>query len=243
MKAVRVDGVFIGKAEVIVPGLCSAINKQTVNGKIWLHCEGLAGDEQADTRFHGGPDRALHHYPREHYPTWRRHYPQRAWQAPEFGENLSSLGLLESQVCIGDLFRWGGALLQVSQPRSPCYRLGLRKDLAELPLAMQSNGRCGWFYRVLREGAVSSDDPLELVQRSYPGLSVAWAIRSFFHFPLERAGLHQLVACAALSERWRQAAAARLASDQVEDWSGRLQGRPAPLPLQADAAAREIGHA
>lgn len=243
MKAVRVDGVFIGKTEVILPGLRSAINKQAVDGQIWLRREGLAGDEHADERFHGGPERALHHYPREHYPAWRRLYPQRAWQAPAFGENLSSLGLTESQVCIGDIFRWGGALLQISQPRSPCYRLGQHKDLAELPLVVQDSGRCGWFYRVLHEGLVSAEDPLELVQRGYPGLSVARAIRSFFHFPLERAGLHQLVGCAALSERWRQAAAARLASNQAEDWSSRLRGRPAPLSVPADAVIREAGNA
>lgn len=233
MRAVTVDGIFIGKAETNAQGMCSAIGKQAVPGRIWLGRNGLAGDAQGDTRFHGGAERALHHYPREHYASWRRQHPQLDWPLPAFGENLSSHGLLESQVCLGDIFRWGGALLQVSQPRSPCHRLALHHGLPGLPMQMQASGRCGWFYRVLREGPVGSDAPLELVQRSYPGLTVARAIRSFFHTPLERSGLHQLVSCVALSPRWRQLAAARLASGQVEDWGRRLQGPDStPLPLQ-----------
>lgn len=243
MKAIVLDGLFIGKAEEITEGLLSALDKQPVLAPLWLGETGLAHDEQGDSQFHGGPDRALHHYPREHYQAWQQRYPQVAWQAPAFGENLSSLGLLESQVCIGDIFRWGETLLQVSQPRSPCHRLGRRWLLADLPLATQQSGRCGWFYRVLRPGLASVEAPLELVQRSYPGLTVAQAIRSFFHFPLERAGLHQLVHCEALSERWRQAAARRLASDRIEDWSARLQGRPPVLPARCAGVAQERRHA
>lgn len=149
-----------------------------------------------------------------------------------FGENLSTRGLSESQVCIGDLFRWGDAILQISQPRSPCYRLGLRWGVPQLPLDMQENSRCGWFYRVLRPGLVGIDQPLELVQRSYPGLSVAQALRSYFNYPLERAGLQQLLACEALSERWRQTVARRLQSNQLEEWENRLFG-PAQTRLSA----------
>lgn len=226
MDGVRVAGVFIGRAEELGGGLCSAIDKKPVTQRLWLWPQGLGSDEQGDPRFHGGPERAVHHYPAEHYAYWRQRYPHLAWPTPAFGENLSTTGLTERNVCIGDLFRWGGALLQVSQPRSPCYRLSRRWTLPELPQQVQDSGRCGWFYRVLQPGFVSVDDGIELVQRSYPGLTVARAVQQFYHDPLDRAGLRLLLDCPALSARWRDIAARRLASHQVEDWSARLGGLP-----------------
>lgn len=193
---------------------------------MWLWPQGLGSDEHGDPRYHTGPDRALHHYPVEHYAFWRRLYPQIEWGAPAFGENLSSRGMLEEHVCLGDLFRWGGALLQVSQPRSPCYRLSHRWGIEALPRQAQEYGRCGWFYRVLRPGFVCPDDRFELIQRSYPGLTVAWALRSFYNEPLVHAGLKKLVDCPALSSRWRDLALKRLRTGLVEDWSDRLLGTP-----------------
>jgi MOSC domain-containing protein YiiM len=241
METVAVKDVFVGKAEKFGLGLSSAINKQRLTQRLWLWPQGLGQDEQGDPRFHGGAERALHHYPAEHYAYWRQRFPQRDWQAPAFGENLSTLGLNESQVCIGDIFRWGEALLQVSQPRSPCYRLSHQHGLAELPLAAQENGRCGWFYRVLKPGFVGPEDSLERVQRSYPGLTVAMALSSFYQFPLERAGLQRLVACEALGARWREIAAQRLASGVVEDWNPRLQGT-APAGLSAIRESVLLAH-
>ena len=223
MKAVTLTGVFIGKPE---DQLSEFADKRLLQGTARLELDGLVGDQQGDLRFLGGPDRALLHYPQQHYAFWRQQIPGIDWHAPAFGENLSTGTIFEDQVCIGDLFSWGDAILQISQPGSPSHRLGERWGLLELPLIVQQQGRCGWFYRVLRAGEVSVDEPLQLIQRPYPGLTVAQAIRSFYHFPLERSGLHQLVSCQALSERWRQAAARRLASDRIEDWSARLSGDP-----------------
>ncbi len=227
-----VEGVFVGKAEPMGGGLCSAIDKKPVDQRLWLWPQGLGHDEQGDLRFHGGPERALHHYPREHYRYWRQRYPALQWPVPAFGENLSTLGVTEEDVCIGDLFRWGGALIQISQPRSPCYRLSRRWTLPTLPQDVQDSGRCGWFYRVVEPGFVSVEDRLEQVRRDYPGLTVALAIHHYFHAPLDRAGLRQLVACDALSSRWRDTAARRLATHQVEDWTARLGG----LPLEGKRA-------
>ncbi|MCY1352713.1 Protein YiiM [compost metagenome] len=226
MSRVDVQGVFIGKAEDIGGGLSSAIDKSRVEQRTWLWPQGLGGDEHGDQRFHGGPERALHHYPAEHYRYWRKHYRQWPWVAPAFGENLSTYGLTEDQVCIGDIFRWGQAFLQVSQPRSPCYRLSRRWSIPELAQYVQESGRCGWFYRVLRPGFVSPEAPLELIQRSHPGLSVAQTIQHYFHYPLDRPGLQALRDCEALSPRWRETAARRLATNQVEDWTARLLGLP-----------------
>lgn len=169
--------------------MISDIYKHRLDRRLWLWPQGLGTDEHGDPRFHTGPERALHHYPSEHYEYWRKHYPHIDWRAPAFGENLSSHGLTEEHACLGDMFRWGGALLQISQPRSPCYRLSHSWGIQDLPQHAQDTGRCGWFYRVLKPGFVSPDDPFELIQRSYPGLTVAWALRSFYQEPLEHAGL------------------------------------------------------
>ncbi|PMY40526.1 MOSC domain-containing protein [Pseudomonas sp. GW456-L14] len=232
MNTVYVDGVYIGKAKNLGQGLISDTDKRPVANRLWLWPQGLGSDEHGDPRFHTGPERALHHYPAEHYSYWRKRYPQVDWCAPAFGENLSTHGLTEEQVCLGDMFRWGGALLQVSQPRSPCYRLSHRWGIPDLPQQAQNNGRCGWFYRVLKPGFVSADQPFELIQRSYPGLTVAWALRCFYREPLEHAGLKKLVDCPALASRWRDIAIKRMRTGLIEDWSARLLG----LPLQGLSA-------
>lgn len=224
MKSVVVKGVFIGKSEEIGTGLCSAVDKHLIEHRQWLWPQGFGNDDQGDARFHGGLDRALHHYPAEHYQHWQQVYSDVLWTAPAFGENISSLGLRESQVCIGDIFRWGEALLQVSQPRSPCYRLSYQWKIPGLPQRAQDSGRCGWYYRVLKPGYVSPQDPLELVQRVHPGLTVARVLSHFYHQPMERSGLQQLVQCSSLSHRWREIAAQRLATNQLEDWQERLHG-------------------
>jgi MOSC domain-containing protein YiiM len=217
MNSVRVEGVYIGKAKNLGHGLISDIDKHRLDRRLWLWPQGLGTDEHGDPRFHTGPERALHHYPSEHYEYWRKHYPHIDWRAPAFGENLSSHGLTEEHACLGDMFRWGGALLQISQPRSPCYRLSHSWGIEDLPQHAQDTGRCGF---------VSPDDSFELIQRSYPGLTVAWALRSFYQEPLEHAGLKKLVDCPALSSRWRDIALKRLRTGRIEDWSDRLLGLP-----------------
>ncbi|MBG6604339.1 MOSC domain-containing protein [Pseudomonas aeruginosa] len=224
MEQIVVNGVFIGKVEETWGGLVSAIDKLPVEQEFWLGHDGLPGDEQADIRHHGGLERALHHYPAEHYRYWRKRHPLNRWQLPAFGENISTYGITEAEVCIGDQFHWGDALLEVSQPRSPCYRQGQRWNLPELPDELQSGGRCGWFYRVLRSGLVTPGDQLKLVQRHYPELTVARLLQWYFGDPLEPLGLRQMMACDALSQRWRKTAAKRLSSGVVEDWGPRLHG-------------------
>lgn len=241
MKASVISGFFIGKAED--ENASATTLKQPSDDSHWLSSNGLEGDRQGDMRFLGGPDRALFHYPAQHYRFWQQRYAEQHWQAPEFGENISTHTLLEHNVCIGDIFAWGKAIIQISQPGAPCHRLAEHFGLLELPLLAQQHGLCGWFYRVLREGQVSRHDRLEPVQRSHAGLSVAQAIRSFYHYPLERAGLQQLMNCQSLSDRWRQAAARRLSSDRIEDWNARLNGDPRHLRLAQVLASEQARHA
>ncbi len=154
---------FIGQsAEMnaeLAPGLVSAIDKHEAGHPLWCSFSGLEGDEQSDKRHHGGPDRALHYYPADHYPWWKTWQtalglpaPRASWQPAAFGENLSGLGLTEAQACIGDVYRLGAALVQISQPRSPCFKLNQRFGYSHLSQVMQLTGRCGWLLRVLEEG-------------------------------------------------------------------------------------------
>lgn len=153
--------VFTGKVRDYMGSRPSAIAKVEVDGELMLTELGLTGDEQAETKIHGGPDRALCHYPREHYQHWRQEFPEQAerFVAPAFGENLSTQGLTEENVFIGDIFQWGDALIQVTQPRSPCFKLNFHFGISDMASQMQDAGKTGWLCSVIAQ-AVSADAPL-----------------------------------------------------------------------------------
>lgn len=138
----------------LIPKANPAQLPKSVDGELMLTELGLEGDEQAEKKVHGGPDRALCHYPREHYLYWAREFPEQAelFVAPAFGENLSTDGLTESNVYMGDIFRWGEALIQVSQPRSPCYKLNYHFDISDIAQLMQNTSKVGWLYSVIAPG-------------------------------------------------------------------------------------------
>jgi MOSC domain-containing protein YiiM len=232
MHAITIREVFIGKVEELAGAQSSAAESQRLQGEVWLGSEGLPGDELARRRPEL-PDCALLHYPAEHYRHWRKRFPLHKWRPAACGENFSTFGLGEAEVCVGDVVRWGEALLEISQPCLPDYRLARRWNLPELPLLLQDSGRSGWFYRVLRPGLVSAAEPLQLVQRHYPELSVDRLLEWYVHTPLERCGLRQMLACDALATSWRKTAARRLASGELEDWQPRLYGREAEQPSVA----------
>ena len=176
--------------------------------------------------YHGGPDRALCHYPREHYAHWREQFPAQAEQfcAPAFGENISTEGLTEHNVFMGDIFRWGEALIQVTQPRSPCFKLNYHFAIEDISVLMQQSGRCGWLYRVVSPGAVSGDRPLELAARN-SDVSVAEAIAIAWHMPFDAEQYRRLLAVAGLSASWSKTMLTRLAEGRLEDFNRRLLGR------------------
>ena len=163
--------VFVGKVRDYDGSRPSAIGKVQVDGELTLGDLGLEGDEQAEKKIHGGPDRALCHYPREHYAHWALELPQQAdlFCAPAFGENLSTEGLTEKNVYIGDIFRWGEALIQVTQPRSPCFKLNYHFAVSDMAQLMQNSGKTGWLYRVVAGGQVSAMRRW----RWYPGLATS----------------------------------------------------------------------
>lgn len=204
----------------------SGIDKHPVAQRLWLGAEGLRGDEQADRRFHGGPEKALHHYAREHYPAWQAELGERAvLQAPgAFGENISTQGMTEADVCVGDVFRAGTALIQVSQARQPCWKLDHRFARRGMAARVQASGMTGWYYRVLQEGWLCAGDTLTLSERPHAQWPLARVQGVLNRRVLDADVLHALAALPELSPNWRALFEKRAQAGQVEDWTRRLQG-------------------
>lgn len=221
-----VDAVLLGRPTAFGPnGEPSGIDKRPAPGPVRVTRTGLAGDGQGDRRHHGGAEKAVHHYPFEHYAAWRAEKPALAPRlaAPgAFGENLSTVGLSEREVCIGDVWRLGGAVVQVSQGRQPCWRLNRRFDDAGMARRVQASGRTGWYYRVLEEGAVAAGDGLILVARPQPDWSLARLLEVLHRDTLNGEALAAIAAIPDLATSWRALAERRLARGRVEDWSRRL---------------------
>ncbi|MGE0237622.1 MAG: MOSC domain-containing protein [Parvibaculaceae bacterium] len=224
---IRIDQLLIGAVRPLGPGAApSGIDKRAVAGRVWLGHEGFTGDAQGDRKHHGGPDKAAHHYAFEHYGHWRAalgtsdllHRPG------AFGENLSSAGLTEADVAVGDMFRLGEALVQVSQGRQPCWKLNLRFDVPDMAFRVQTSGRTGWYYRVIEAGFVAAGDDLVLVDRLTPEWTIRRLWRTLYVDTLNADELAGMAGLPHLPESWRRHATRRLATAKVEDWSRRLTG-------------------
>lgn len=210
----------------------SGIAKQPVDEPVWLGSEGLDGDEVADRRHHGGPEKALHHYAFDHYAYWRAVIdpaPSILDAPGAFGENLSTLGpsgaaMTENTVCIGDVYRIGDALVQVSQGRQPCFKLNLRFGVPDMALRLQESGRTGWYYRVLEAGYLQSGMPIELVERPRPSWPLSRITDLLYRRPLSIDDLAELASLPELAPSWRQLAGRRVETRSVESWKRRLSG-------------------
>jgi MOSC domain-containing protein YiiM len=154
----------------------TAIYKEPVFFRVRARRLGLEGDAQADLRVHGGPEMAVYAYDFSGYAHWRTElgvdFPH-----GQFGENLTVEGMPETEVRIDDVYRVGGALLQVSQPRSPCYKLALKMERPAFPKAFLRSGRTGFYLRVLEEGELGAGDPIELVSRQPDAVTVEKMVR------------------------------------------------------------------
>ena len=218
--------VFTGKIQATQECGRSAIFKREVDGPLLLGQLGLEGDEQAEEKHHGGPDRALCQYPREHYVFWQNAYPEleELFTASAFGENISTQGMSEETVFIGDIFAWGDARIQVTQPRSPCYKLNGLTGVENFAQVMQETGRCGWLYRVIKGGSVSAKTPIKLLSRN-SHVSVQEAVMIAFHAPYDEELYRQLLSTPGLSASWSLTMQNRLDNHQIEDFSPRLFGK------------------
>jgi len=144
--------------------------KRAVATPVEVTSLGLCGDEQADLTVHGGLEKAVYAYSINHYPTWQAEYPEHLDRLIPggFGENLTISGLEENEICVGDMHRIGSALLQVCQPRQPCFKFALHFGDKRLPKAMVRSGRSGWYYRVVEPGTCVAGDAVALVDRPQP---------------------------------------------------------------------------
>ena len=181
----------------------SAIRKMTVSRAVHVGHTGITGDEQADLVNHGGTDKAVLAYASEHYEAWNAEFPDMNFEAGGFGENLTVADIEESTCCIGDTFRIDDCLLQISQPRQPCWKLSGSWNFPKLAVLVQQNGRTGWYFRVLKEGVIEAGMTIELVNRPYPEFSVAWANSVMYAKPRRHEDDRRLAECPALSESWR----------------------------------------
>ncbi|MBV9405350.1 MAG: MOSC domain-containing protein, partial [Acidobacteriaceae bacterium] len=139
----------------------------------------LEGDRQADLRVHGGPYKAVYLYPSEHYAWWKKELPGMELPFGMFGENLTTEGLLETHVHIGDQFRFGSAVLQVTQPRMPCSKLAMRLGLPNMVKRFWHSGRPGIYFSIVEEGELGSGDAIELVSADAEKVSIAEVVRLY----------------------------------------------------------------
>jgi MOSC domain-containing protein YiiM len=171
MSNARVASIHVGKvAPLGIDGVQSGFVKCATSGPVSVTPLGILGDEQADLRVHGGPDKAVYAYGLSHYAKWRREYPQHSnlLVPGGLGENLAIDGMTEADLCVGDIHGIGTARLQACQPRQPCFKFALRFDDKNMPKAMIRNGRSGWYYRVLVPGVISQGDRVVLLERLNP---------------------------------------------------------------------------
>lgn len=178
--------------------------KNPVAGPVRLGLVNLEGDGQADLQNHGGPDKAVCCYPAAHYPGWRAELERPDLPFGGFGENLTIDGLAEEDVCIGDVWAIGDALVAVSQPRQPCWKLARRWRVEDLAARVQRTGRTGWYFRVLREGTLTPGLTLALQDRPHPAWTVARA-NHLMHLDRKNAALAaELAAVPALAKSWQK---------------------------------------
>ena len=167
--------------EIAVDGgtVLTSIFKAPVEGRVAVRRNNIAGDEQSDLTVHGGPHKAVYCYPEEHYSFWREQVPDMRLVPPMFGENLTTRGLSEEEINVGDQLRVGSALLQVTQPRMPCYKLGIRFGRVDIVKRFWVSGRPGIYFSVIEEGEVAAGDPIERISSAKDGISVADVVALF----------------------------------------------------------------
>ena len=203
----KVLALYAGRAGTLTTAtgvVPTAIAKSPLHGRVRAGVDGLPGDEQV-YHSHGGPDRALCVYPREHYAFWG------ARLEPAFGENVTSEGVLETEVGIGEVWRIGTALLQVSQPRSPCFKVAARLGIPDLVVRARRAAFTGLHLRVLEPGSIAAGDAIELVSRPSHGVTVADAVAARFARVADAELVARVLEVPELAEDWRAKTAPRLA--------------------------------
>ena len=182
----------------------TGIFKEPVAGRVRVHRHNLEGDGQADRSVHGGPYKAVYLYPAEHYAAWRQEFPGIALSWGAFGENFTTEGIMETAMQIGDKLRIGTAVVRVTEPRMPCYKLGLRLERDDILERFLASGRTGLYLAVEQEGEVEAGDAFTLHTRAGHGLTIADVVRVFAHEKDDVGTMRRLALLPELSDSWRE---------------------------------------
>ena len=181
----------------------TGIFKEPVSGRVSLRKLNLDGDRQADLSVHGGPSKAVYAYPSEHYDFWKHELPAMDLPWGMFGENFTTAGMNETEINIGDKFRVGSAVVMVTQPRMPCYKLGIRFGRSDILRRFLASGRSGFYFAVLQEGEIGAGDRLELIEKNEPSVTVSDVTRLYTSERNNLSLLRRATEVEALPESWR----------------------------------------
>lgn len=208
--SMTVDALLTGMPVPFRDSDYSAIAKQPVSGAVRIGWLGLAGDSVADPVHHGGCDKAIHLYPQDHYSWWRERKPGHPLleKPGAFGENIASRGMTEEEVCLGDRFSLGSAVVEVSHGRQPCWKLDHRFGARDVMATIVKTARCGIYFRVLREGEAEAGVMMELLERPLPQWSIARVFRLLIGggHKGEPDAVRALADMPVLAEAWRERA-------------------------------------
>jgi MOSC domain-containing protein YiiM len=202
----KIVSLNVGLPRLVLRGdepVSTGIFKEPVAGRVMLRTLNLDGDRQADLSVHGGPEKAVYVYPSEHYEFWQHELPGMALPWGMFGENFTTAGLFENETRIGDRFRIGSAEVMVTQPRMPCYKLGIRFGRADIIKRFLASERTGFYLSVSKEGEVAAGDEFTLIDRNLSGVRVVDVTRLYSSEKRNVDLLARAIATQALPESWR----------------------------------------
>jgi MOSC domain-containing protein YiiM len=202
----KIISLNVGLPRLVLRGeepVSTGIFKAPVAGRVMMRTLNLDGDRQADLSVHGGPEKAVYLYPSEHYEFWKSELPEMNLLWGMFGENFTSVGLLESETNIGDRFRVGSAEVMVTQPRMPCYKLGMRFGRTDIIRRFLASERSGFYLSVSKEGEVEAGDEFKLIEKNPSGLRVVDVTRLYSSDKGNIDLLRQAIATEALPKSWR----------------------------------------
>jgi len=207
MKAeMRLISVNVGLPRVVMSNgdpVSTGIFKEPVAGRVMLRTLNLDGDRQADLSVHGGPSKAVYAYPSEHYAYWKQELPEMKLPWGMFGENFTTAGLFESELSIGDKFRVGSAVVMVTEPRMPCYKLGIKFGRSDIVQKFLASERSGFYFAVLKEGEVGVGDPIERMEKSERSVRVSDITQLYTHEKHNVGLLRRAIEVEALPESWK----------------------------------------
>jgi MOSC domain-containing protein YiiM len=202
MKIISVNVGLPQTIQVNGVSVLTGIFKEATNERLMLRQFNFDGDGQADLRNHGGEFKAVYAYPHEHYPTWQSELKRDDFRFGQFGENITSEGLLETEIFVGNVYRFGEALLQITQPRVPCFKLAIRMNDPQMTKHFMKAQRTGYYMRVLEEGMVGAGDKITL-EREDPQRLTVRDINNLLYFEPNKELAEKAIQIESLAPGWR----------------------------------------